>query len=918
MKYSLHLIAAFSFLFCFSFEMQATHNRAGEIIVAQLAPCEQYTVQATVITYTKASSTSADRDSLVICWGDGEQFCEMVFRSNGPNNNGQILENDIKRNEYTATHSYPGAGSYTISMTDPNRNGGIINVNAPASDQVQFHIQTVHTLLNCQFNGLNSSPILDYEPVDVGCINQVFNHNPGAFDPDGDSLSYEIIQPLADVDFPVPNYEFPNELDNVNTGIFSIDAVTGTLTWNAPSIAGEYNMAFIIISWRNGMAMDTMIRDMQVTIRDCEDNEPPTIETLDEICVVAGELLEFDVIGDDPDVGQGVKLIARGGPFNVPISPAEFPDATFFETPPVAKVFTWQTTCEHIANQPYEVVFRVTDNFLDTTGLSTLKIVRIRVVGPPPENLEAEAIPGEIEIFWDQPYSCEDAAEDYFLGFSVWRRENSNNFQVDNCVPGLAGQGYTQVNALTTETQDGRYYYKDADVERGKTYCYRTLAKFARYTTAGNPFNIVESLPSEEVCVQLKQDVPLLTNVDIMETDIQNGEILVRWIAPKAEDLDTLLNPGPYRYQLVRSEGVGTEDFSEIAAANYVTDNFYELTQTEFTDMGLNTLEKAYTYKVDFYINGETEAINSANKASSVFLTAGGADERIELSWNFETPWENYDYVVFKEETDGSFLVLDTVQTPEYIERELVNGREYCYYVETIGAYSVEGIPAPLFNKSQRACGVPLDTVPPCPPTLIVRNICDEQANCVEAELVNDLTWTNPNFLCEETDDVVAYNVYYADQEGADFNLVHSSDNIADTTFAHMPLRGLAGCYAVTAVDSFANESLFSNVICVDNCPIYDLPNAFTPNDDGQNDVFIPYPFCFIDRIEIAIFNRWGQQVFATMDPTIGWTGKSDKGENLAAGTYYYTCRVFEQRVTSGGEIEKELTGFIELIRGEN
>ena len=419
-------------------------------------------------------------------------------------------------------------------------------------------------------------------------------------------------------------------------------------------------------------------------------------------------------------------------------------------------------------------------------------------------------------------------------------------------------------------------------------------------------------LKAKDFDLLISSSVPFTTH---LLTDTQEGEILVRWIAPKAEDLDTLLNPGPYRYQLMRSEGVGTENFTEIAAANYSADNFYELTQTEFTDTNLNTLEEAHTYKIDFYINGEPEAIVSANKASSVFLTVGGADERTELTWDFETPWENSDFVVFKEQEDGSFVVLDTVQTPEFTEEGLVNGREYCYYIESIGSYSVEGIPAPLFNKSQRACGTPLDTVPPCPPTLTVRNICDEQVNCVEADLVNNLTWTNPNFLCEETDDVVSYNVYFADQEGAEYNIVHTTENIADTTFAHMSSRGLAGCYAVTAVDSFANESLFSNIVCVDNCPIYELPNAFTPNDDGQNDVFIPYPFCFIDRIEIAIFNRWGQQVFAATDPNIAWTGKSESGENLSTGTYYYTCRVFEQRVANGGETEKLLSGFIELLR---
>lgn len=908
-----HLLCLLCLFFVFASQLHATHNRAGEIVVEQLEPCEDYMVRATVITYTKASSTPADRDSLIICWGDGEQFCETVFRSNGPNNNGEVLENDIKRNEYVGIHTYPGPGSYTISMTDPNRNAGIQNVNFPASDQVQFHIQTVHTLLNCQFNGLNSSPILDYEPVDVGCIGEVFEHNPGAYDPDGDSLSYEIIVPFSDVGTSVPNYEFPNEVGGLGTGSFSMNAVTGTLTWNAPFSPGEYNMAFNIISWRNGIAIDTMVRDIQVTILDCEDNDPPEIETIDEICVIAGDLVEFDVVATDPNAGQGVKLIARGGPFNVE-DPAEFPDATFFETPPVGKTFTWQTTCNHIEENPYELIFRATDNYLDTTGLSTLKIVRITVVGPPPENLEAEAIPGEIELFWDNPYSCENADNDYFYGFSVWRRENSNPFAVDECDPGLEGRGYTQINFLTREIQDGRYYYKDSDVERGKTYCYRILAKFARYTSAGNPFNLVESLPSEEICVQLKQDVPLLTNVDVLTTDDNAGQIQIKWIPPKGEDLDTLLNMPPYRYRLQRSLGIGTENYTPVPGADFTANSFSELTETEFIDTGLNTLANAYTYKLDFFVNGEDEPIRSANQASSVFLTVSGADERTELSWEYDTPWENTDFVVRKQLPGGGFEILDTVQVPNFTEFGLVNGREYCYRIESIGAYPIEGIPAPLLNNSQIACGVPIDTVPPCPPTLVVRNLCDEQLDCADADFNNNLTWTNPNNFCEDTDDVLAYNVYYADREGAEFSLIHSTDNISDTTFQHIPERGIAGCYAVTAVDSFFNESLFSNIVCVDNCPIYELPNAFTPNDDGQNDMYIPYPYCFIERIELTVFNRWGQVVFTATDPAINWTGKNDAGDELAPGTYFYTCKVFEQRVNEEGQNERLLKGFIEKL----
>ena len=63
--------------------------------------------------------------------------------------------------------------------------------------------------------------------------------------------------------------------------------------------------------------------------------------------------------------------------------------------------------------------------------------------------------------------------------------------------------------------------------------------------------------------------------------------------------------------------------------------------------------------------------------------------------------------------------------------------------------------------------------------------------------------------------------------------------------------------------------------------------------------MYIPLqPFCFIDRIELTVVNRWGQTVFQTNDPEIRWNGNNLSGKPLAEGVYYYTCKVFENRVT--------------------
>jgi gliding motility-associated-like protein len=111
------------------------------------------------------------------------------------------------------------------------------------------------------------------------------------------------------------------------------------------------------------------------------------------------------------------------------------------------------------------------------------------------------------------------------------------------------------------------------------------------------------------------------------------------------------------------------------------------------------------------------------------------------------------------------------------------------------------------------------------------------------------------------------------------------------------------------------NESPLSEIICVDNCPSYVLPNTFSPNGDGQNDLFVPRASCFIERVEFTVYNVWGQQIFRTTDPELRWDGKNMSGNDVANGTYYYTCTVFEQRVGGIVPAEDILSGWIELIR---
>lgn len=472
--YTKHLLTLIN-LFFIVLVANATHNRAGEITFQQTGPL---TFEVTCITYTKASSLSADRDSLLFLWGDGG--VEFVGRSNG---NGVLLSNDIKQNTYTKTHTYSGIGEFTISMTDPNRNGGILNVNPPNSDQVPFHLQTTLTVLNNSFQGVNNSPTLLQAPVDVAYQGQVFKHTPNAFDIDGDSIAYELIVPLQGLGTPVTSYTYPHDVDNQ---LYAFNEMTGEYTWTTPQACGEYNLAILIKEYRGGVLISSIIRDMQIEVR-CSNNRTPTVTiptVANEICVFAGEAINFDIITNDLDAGQQNIVTATGGPFIIQNS-AQLVGTTNYQNSPTTNQFVWQTNCNHIRKEPYQLVFKAQDDFEGTVGGVDLKVILIRVIPTLPENVQTNVQPTEIELTWDNLYTCDSSNN--FNSFSVWRQECANPLSVDSCVLNLGTENYTLIanNVSTLDPNgSGKYYHLDTDIESGKTYCYRVLADF------GFPFSV--------------------------------------------------------------------------------------------------------------------------------------------------------------------------------------------------------------------------------------------------------------------------------------------------------------------------------------------------------------------------------------------------------------------------------------------
>jgi gliding motility-associated-like protein len=899
-----------SLILSFAHTLFATHNRAGEITYEQTGPL---TIRATITTYTKTSSVSADRDSLELFWGDGTST--TVGRSvKVP------MRNDIQFNQYVISHTYPGNATFILSMTDPNRNGGILNVNPPLSDNIEFYIQTEVRFVNIQFQGFNSSPILLQPPVDIGYVGQIFQHTPNAWDPDGDSIAYELVTPLQAVGSPVPNYILVTNIAPGINNTATFDPITGLFTWNAPQVEGEYNIAILVKSYRDGVFLGAIFRDMQILIKN-RVNRPPVIQAPNEICVVAGQVLEFQVRATDPDVGNVVRITGTGGPFRVPTSPATLSPNPPLQGNPAFADFRWVTNCDHIQDQYYQVAFKAEDNDLDTVGATAFHITRIKVVGPPVENLTANSANGAIDLCWDAPYLCANHVN--FKGFSIWRKTGCNPGQIDTCNTDPAAQGFTRLNPILFKpTVTGRYCYTDNNVQSGGVYTYIVVPHYANTSPSGFSYNPSLGVRSEGVCVQMGRDLPLMLNVDVTATDLSNGQIFVRWTKPSPIDLDTIDNPGPYTFNLFRGTGFSGSD---VQVATFTAPIFGQLNDTTFNDLGLNTVADPYRYRVEFFVRGSTR-LGTTFAASSVFLTINPGDRVNRLSWAFNVPWSNFEYDIYrKNPSSTTYLLIATTPTANYIDSFLVNGDEYCYYIEARGTYGLSGVRSPLVNKSQRVCSIPRDNEPPCPPAISVIP-CPSNTTTPESGMANIIEWVN-RASCAR--DVASFNIYYAPTLTGNYVLVGNVVATDLLQFRHVPMVGnLSGCYYITAIDSVdiglsvpsgGNEGIALDTICVDNCPLYpDLPNTFTPNGDGQNDLFRPFQpsiVRFISSVNFRVFNRWGQEVFTTTDPQLNWNGKNNAGVEMPEGVYFYICNVFERRLAGDVELEKALSGEINLVR---
>ncbi|MGN6476049.1 MAG: gliding motility-associated C-terminal domain-containing protein, partial [Flavipsychrobacter sp.] len=117
------------------------------------------------------------------------------------------------------------------------------------------------------------------------------------------------------------------------------------------------------------------------------------------------------------------------------------------------------------------------------------------------------------------------------------------------------------------------------------------------------------------------------------------------------------------------------------------------------------------------------------------------------------------------------------------------------------------------------------------------------------------------------------------------------------------------GTYSVTVDNNGCTAA--DSIVVKKNCYI-DIPNVFTPNNDGYNDYFLPRQFLSrnVSKFDMTIYNRWGQKVFETNTlEGRGWDGKFN-GTDQPEGVYIYVIKV-----SFGNDTNESYDGNITLLR---
>ncbi|HEY8404616.1 MAG TPA: PKD domain-containing protein [Flavobacteriales bacterium] len=773
----------------------------------------------------------------------------------------------------------PNQHGYTITYQRCCRNPSIVNLVQPQNQGATFTTTIPGT--DVLPEGNNSAARFTHLPPVALCRDAEFFFNHGATDPDGDSLVYHLCSPMlggtqADPAPQVPtappypsvawasgfSAEYPIESDPA----FTIDPVTGMMSGTATEL-GQYVIGVCVSEYRNGVLINTTNRDFQFNVTICDPNIIAAGPGDFEFCV--GETVQFtnnSINGTYYNWDFGVEGI------DTDTSTQFSPSYTYTQS----GVYTVRL----IVNQGWPCADTAYSTVTSLSLISPTIVVNDYkcMNGEDYYDIGSTVAPGLTPTYsWD--FGPGAVPQFSNVAQPGWVKMNSESAAMNILLTVDANNGCPETVAHTIENPP--------DVQAGivpqDSFCDGYLYSFQSIPTPAQTYKWDFGIPGDD-------DVSGQPNPTFLFPDTGRYQVTLIVSAPfTCPDTATMefaiyghLNPY----------------FPEQAPQCFDSNSF------NFQALGATTSNASYTW--DFGPAANVPVSHQQNPQSIVFNEPGYHTVTLRIQENGcdrtyqDVIWVPKNMIAdFQiEEAEGcpeltvSFVANVQSDTPLSYHWDLGDGTtssfaSFLHTYEHSGNYDVS-----VTVSTTTGCVETLTKVFPnvvkVHPVPVARFVIDPQ----QVDIQN-------SFVSVRDSSIGASYVYYTLSDG-------SSYGVRD--FTH--IWQTAGYHYITqhVLNEFGCKDEITGQVAVGGYSIY-VPNTFSPNSDGINDVWKPVT-SGMKEYHIQIYNRWGEKIFESYDTEEPWTGDYRDGDYYVPnGVYQYVIH-FRDMLDQPYEIQGHITLF--------
>lgn len=833
-------------------------------------------------------------------------------------------------------------GGYDVVYTRCCRNATITNIINPSDVGATY---TVHIEPNNPV--CNSSPFFNEFPPIVICTGEplVFDHS--ATDLDGDLLVYELCTPYvgADPTDPQPLPPAPPPFTNVvwasgystlyplnaSPGL-TIDASTGLLT-GTPTATGQFVVGICVSEYRNGTLIGTTRRDFQFNVTPCNYNveaDVPIIDTVTWNTADVKGVFSYECQDLTVDmVNTSISASSYYWDFGDPTTTAD--TSSLFEPS-----YTYPDSGQYVVTLIANPSFSCAD---------TVKVI-VRVFPGFVADFDAtDVCEGEILNFADQSTTQYGSIDTW-----TWDLGDGNFEGVQNPSNIYADGGTYPVTLYVTNTKGCRdtitkqvtLNYKPEVTFNNTPACLYSNMIFADQSTIPSGSISTRSWYRNDSLINNNRiftwrDSTLATNTIklIVESDKGCIDSLDRTytvyplpVVTASNDTsmcvgDTvdLFATGGESYDWTPDNGLRIPDLADVKASP-TSDTRYVVVATDSNgcknadtvNVVVHPLPSIQIGNDTMICEGESQTLYGNTNGVTYSWSPGGLLSDSTIATPFWTPDSSTTFILTTTSVFGCINKDSTfVEVQHPIDTRLASAPELCEFdtlqLEATGGKYYVWSPGYLVSDSTIANPI---TSPDSSVmlTVVSSNDCVQFNDTLDIEvIVNSL----PEAYAGEDTTIKrdeTYQLYQATSTATNY-LWSPADGLDDPTLLNpMATPFNTTQYLLTVTDDNGCQQTDTITVYVDVVDLLVIPTAFSPNNDGHNDVFRIIRYLNIaELLEFSIYNRWGQRVFHTDRLDDYWDG-TFKGELQDMDVFVF---VVKAKTKDGNDIFR--TGNVTLVR---